>query len=96
MATGYLWDEIFGWHDTGSGSLFPADPLAGLQPITHHVAHPDTKRRMHELICVSGLIDHLTRIDPRKPPTRRSCASTRRLSRADQAGERAAQGRRRR
>ncbi len=66
MATGYLWDEIFGWHDTGSGALFPADPLAGLQPITHHVAHPDTKRRMHELICVSGLIDHLTRIDPQK------------------------------
>ena len=65
MSTGYLWDEIFGWYDTGSGSLFPADPLAGLQPISHHVAHPDTKRRMHELICVSGLIDHLTRIDPR-------------------------------
>ena len=66
MSTGYLWDEIFGWHDTGSGSMFPADPLAGLQPIAHHVAHPDTKRRMHELICVSGLIDHLTRVSPRR------------------------------
>ncbi|UJH70199.1 hypothetical protein L0A91_13630 [Ornithinimicrobium sp. INDO-MA30-4] len=65
MTTGYLWDEIFGWHDTGSGSMFPADPLAGLQPIAHHVAHPDTKRRMHELVCVSGLIDHLTRVSPR-------------------------------
>ncbi|QJY47499.1 class II histone deacetylase [Pseudonocardia broussonetiae] len=65
MTTGYLWDEIFGWHDTGSGTLFPADPDLGHQPISHHVAHPDTKRRMHELICVSGLVDHLTRIAPR-------------------------------
>jgi len=65
MTTGYLWDELFGWHDTGSGSLFPADPDAGHQPLGHHVAHPDTKRRMHELICVSGLVDHLTRITPR-------------------------------
>src|SRR3954451_25076348 len=65
MTTGYLWDEIFGWHDTGSGALFPADPTAGHQPIANHVAHPDTKRRMHELICVSGLIDHLTRVAPR-------------------------------
>ncbi len=65
MTTGYLWDEIFGWHDTGSGAFFPADPDAGHQPIANHVAHPDTKRRMHELICVSGLADHLTRIVPR-------------------------------
>ncbi|MCO1656140.1 class II histone deacetylase [Pseudonocardia humida] len=64
MTTGYLWDEIFGWHDTGTGSLFPADPDVGHQPL-NHVAHPDTKRRMHELVCVSGLIDHLTRIAPR-------------------------------
>ena len=64
MTTGYLWDEIFGWHDTGSGALLPADPALGRQPI-NHVAHPDTKRRMHELICVSGLAGHLTRIAPR-------------------------------
>jgi acetoin utilization deacetylase AcuC-like enzyme len=66
MSTGYLWHEVFGWHDTGTGTLFPADPAAGHQPISHHVAHPDTKRRMHELICVSGLIDHLTRITGRE------------------------------
>jgi acetoin utilization deacetylase AcuC-like enzyme len=65
MTTGYLWDEVFGWHDTGTGTLFPADPDAGHQPIANHVAHPDTKRRMHELICVSGLVNHLTRIAPR-------------------------------
>jgi acetoin utilization deacetylase AcuC-like enzyme len=69
MTTGYLWDEIFGWHDTGSGALFPADPDLGHQPIGHHVAHPDTKRRLHELVCVSGLIDHLTRVAPRAATT---------------------------
>ncbi|WP_432514877.1 class II histone deacetylase [Kineococcus sp. SYSU DK001] len=65
MSTGYLWHELYGWADTGSGSLFPADPGVGLQPIAHHVAHPDTKRRMHELVVVSGLIDHLQRLQPR-------------------------------
>ncbi len=65
MSTGYLWHELYGWHDTGSGTLFPADPDRGSQPIAHHVAHPDTKRRLHELVCVSGLVDHLTRVAPR-------------------------------
>jgi acetoin utilization deacetylase AcuC-like enzyme len=65
MSTGYLWHEIFGWHDTGTGALFPADPALGHQPLSH-LAHPDTKRRMHELICVSGLVDHLTRITGRE------------------------------
>jgi acetoin utilization deacetylase AcuC-like enzyme len=65
MTTGYVWHELFGWGDTGSGGLFPADPAVGLQPTGHHVAHPDTKRRLHELVAVSGLIDHLERIEPR-------------------------------
>ncbi|MFF4692328.1 class II histone deacetylase [Streptomyces sp. NPDC001307] len=65
MTTAYIWHELFGWGDTGSGGLFPADPAAGLQPIGHHVAHADTKRRLHELVAVSGLIDHLQRIEPR-------------------------------
>lgn len=65
MTTGYIWHELYGWSDTGSGGLFPADPGAGLQPISHHVAHPDTKRRIHELIVVSGLIDDLERLKPR-------------------------------
>ncbi|MGJ9423613.1 class II histone deacetylase [Aeromicrobium sp. CF3.5] len=65
MATGYLWDELYGWYDTGSGSLMPADPAAGLQPVSHQFSHPDTKRRMHELIAVSGLARQLTTIAPR-------------------------------
>ncbi|OLT35505.1 acetoin utilization protein [Rhodococcus sp. CUA-806] len=65
MSTGYIWHELYGWSDTGSGGLFPADPGVGLQPISHHVAHPDTKRRIHELIVVTGLIDDLERLAPR-------------------------------
>lgn len=65
MATGYLYHELFGWHDTGTfvGDL-PSDPAAGLQPY-HNYEHAETKKRIHELIVVSGLIDHLQPIKPR-------------------------------
>lgn len=63
--TGYLYHEVFGWHDTGTfvGDT-PSDPARGLQPY-HNYEHADTKRRIHELIVVSGLINHLVRIEPR-------------------------------
>lgn len=64
MTTGYVWHELYGWSDTGSGGLAPADPSTGLQP-AGHVANVDSKRRLHELVAVSGLIEHLTRIAPR-------------------------------
>jgi hypothetical protein len=60
--TGYLWNAIYGWDDRGSGPLWPADPNVGIQPIGHHVAHPDTKRRAHELVVVSGLIKELQQV----------------------------------
>jgi acetoin utilization deacetylase AcuC-like enzyme len=65
MRTGYLYHEIFGWHDTGSfvGDM-PSDPGVGLQPYINY-ENSDTKRRIHELIVVSGLIEHLIRIEPR-------------------------------
>jgi acetoin utilization deacetylase AcuC-like enzyme len=65
MATGYVYHEIFGWHDTGTfvGDL-PSDPSAGLQPYRNY-EHAETKKRIHELIVVSGLIDDLVRIAPR-------------------------------
>ncbi len=65
MRTGYLYHEIFGWHDTGTytGDM-PSDPGVGLQPYVNY-ENADTKRRIHELIVVSGLIEHLERITPR-------------------------------
>ncbi|MEU7634078.1 class II histone deacetylase [Nocardia sp. NPDC049220] len=62
MTTGYVWNTVYGWVDTGTGSLFPSDATAGLQPISHHLAHPDTKRRFHELVAVSGLLDRVRSI----------------------------------
>ncbi len=59
---GYLWDALYGWMDTGSGGFVPADPTAGLQPIGHHLAHPDTKRRFHEAVQTSALRDQLTNL----------------------------------
>ena len=65
MATGYLYHELFGWHDTGTfAGEISADPKKGLQPYSNF-EHSDTKRRIHELIVVSGLINHLERIEPR-------------------------------
>jgi len=65
MRTGYVYHEIFGWHDTGTfvGDM-PSDPGAGLQPYMNY-ENPETKKRIHELIVVSGLIEHLTRIPVR-------------------------------
>lgn len=65
MTTGYMYHESFAWHDTGSfvGDL-ASDITIGLQPY-HNWEHADTKRRIHELIVVSGLITHLKRIEPR-------------------------------
>ncbi|WTW99204.1 class II histone deacetylase [Streptomycetaceae bacterium NBC_01309] len=65
MTTGYVYHEIFGWHDTGThAGLFPSNPAAGLQPLVH-VENAETKRRLHELLVVSGLADHLVRLAPR-------------------------------
>ncbi|MGW5052603.1 class II histone deacetylase [Actinokineospora sp. NPDC004072] len=66
MATGYVYHELYGWHDTGTyAALRPADHRLGLQPF-HHFENPEPKRRSHELVVVSGLIDRLTRLAPRQ------------------------------
>ncbi|GGS32723.1 class II histone deacetylase [Actinokineospora fastidiosa] len=65
MATGYVYHELYGWHDTGThAGLLPADPRRGLQP-HRHFENAEAKRRVHELVVVSGLIDRLTRLRPR-------------------------------
>jgi acetoin utilization deacetylase AcuC-like enzyme len=65
MTTGYLYHEVFGWHDTSSyAGILPPNPAAGLQPYIH-MENAETKRRFHELVIVSGLIEHLVRLAPR-------------------------------
>ncbi len=57
VATGFVWHEIYMWHDTGthSGVMAPGGPV---QPY-EHVENPETKRRIRNLLEVSGLLDKL-------------------------------------
>ena len=57
MKTGFLWHEYFAWHSTGvaSGNL----PAGGFVEPGVHFENPQTKRRLRNLLEVSGLLDEL-------------------------------------
>jgi acetoin utilization deacetylase AcuC-like enzyme len=62
MTTGYVWHELYGWHDTGTNAgLLPGSLV--MQPYLHFES-PESKQRFHSLVEVSGLAARLTRIDP--------------------------------
>lgn len=63
MATGYVWHELYGWHDTGTNAgLLPGDSST-LQPYLHFES-PESKQRFASLVEVSGLAAHLVRLEP--------------------------------
>lgn len=63
MATGFVFHELYLWHNTGNyAQVFP--PGLTVQP-GEHAENPETKRRIRNLLEVSGLLDHLTPIKPR-------------------------------
>ena len=63
MTTGWVFHELYLWHDTGSAaSVFP--PSLTVEP-DEHAENPRTKRRFRNLLEVSGLLDELTIIKPR-------------------------------
>lgn len=57
VSTGFVWHEIYMWHDTGThaGVMPPGGPV---QPY-EHAEHAETKRRIRNLLEVSGLLDKL-------------------------------------
>ncbi len=62
MATGWVFHELYLWHDTGSyASVF--QPGLTVEP-GEHAENPATKRRFRNLLEVSGLLDRLTTIKP--------------------------------
>jgi acetoin utilization deacetylase AcuC-like enzyme len=65
--TGYIFEERYLWHDTGSlgGSIW-------LEP-TEHWENPATKRRFHNLLNVSGIINHLTPVKARLATAEEVC-----------------------
>src|SRR3954447_13230791 len=63
MSTGLVFHELYLWHDTGHyASVFP--PGLTVEP-DQHVENPATKRRLKNLLDVSGLADKLVPIKPR-------------------------------
>ena len=61
--TGWLWHEAFAWHDTGRVRGFSSAHRRWVQQIEHW-EHPETKRRLHNLVEISGFGDELTRLKP--------------------------------
>jgi len=57
MTTGFVFHELCLWHDTRNyATVFP--PGLIIQP-GEHAENPETKRRMRNLLEVSGLLDSL-------------------------------------
>jgi hypothetical protein len=58
--TGYAYSELLFWHNPGAfGSV-----RRRIQP-TRHVEHSETKRRLHNLLAVSGMVEQLQVLSPR-------------------------------
>lgn len=58
--TGFVWHEVYGWHEPGvAAGFFP--PGGYVQP-DRHAENADTKKRLAELVAVSGLGENLVRI----------------------------------
>ena len=62
LTTGLVWHEYYMWHDTGSAAL-ELPPSEFVQP-DRHVEHPETKRRLKNLLDVTGLSERLQRVRP--------------------------------
>ncbi|WP_299847827.1 class II histone deacetylase [uncultured Roseovarius sp.] len=62
MKTGFLTHELYMWHDTGTASLY-LQPGLTVEP-DEHAESPKTKRRMRNLMEVSGIMDDLELIKP--------------------------------
>jgi acetoin utilization deacetylase AcuC-like enzyme len=60
MATGFVWKNIYGWHDTGTSP--GAFPPGGFAQPHQHFESAESKTRFASLVDVSGLGDHLVRL----------------------------------
>ena len=58
MSTGFHWNELYAWHDTGTGSGFLS--AGGLVEPEQHGESPATKRRLRNLLDVTGLLARTT------------------------------------
>ena len=84
MATGWLWDERFAWHDTSGWTRGHLEPAP-------HFENGQTKRRFLHLVELSGLHERLTPLRPR-PATREEVLRVHTERHLDWLVERAAAG----
>src|SRR4029077_11245759 len=63
VTTGLVWHELYMWHDTGTGAWVMPAGLT-VQPFGH-IESAESKRRIRNLVEVSGLIDPLVQLKPR-------------------------------
>jgi acetoin utilization deacetylase AcuC-like enzyme len=69
--TGFVWDERFMWHNTGrAGGLIDAG--GWVEPYEHN-EHPDAKRRIKNLMDVTGLTERLVPIKSRPATDEELC-----------------------
>ncbi|MGD9944720.1 MAG: class II histone deacetylase [Burkholderiaceae bacterium] len=62
--TGFVTDELCFWHDPGNYALM-LKPAGFIEPYNRHIENADPKRRMLNLLDVSGLLGQMTRIAAR-------------------------------
>ena len=63
MAAGLVWHELYMWHDTGTAA-WVVPPGLTVEPL-RHLENPDGKRRIRNLLEVSGLMEQLVQLRPR-------------------------------
>lgn len=63
MSTGFVFHERFLWHDTRNAGLWM--PARGLIQPEPHIENPEGKRRIRNLLEVSGVLEKLQTIKPR-------------------------------
>ncbi len=64
MTTGFHWNELYAWHDTGTGSAYLS--TGGLVEPETHGESPATKRRLRNLLDVTGLLAQTVDVPGRK------------------------------
>ena len=71
MATGFIYHELYMWHENGNfaGFMPYGNPV---QPYVHS-EHHETKRRIRNLLDVSGLLKDLVQIEPREATKEEIC-----------------------
>src|ERR1700712_5520414 len=65
MATGWLWEERYAWHDAGIWNDSAATPRNAWAQPQRAFENPETKRRFRNLLDVTGVLDQLVQLRAR-------------------------------